>query len=524
MSAYSDLILFVVNLAVNLFLFGLFIAGSVAVSFGLIKNASPRLRYVVAVTAFLLAAFFPLTVTLNGSTGLETFFETKQNGGANTFNDNSDKQNSFVNLDLNSPVPKSEAEKTSFDLLNNFTSSIADSFIGIVIFVLWILVSAAFLSRDIIAHRQLRKARQTWRKAADAERAELALPGEIPLYFGEEGPATIGLLRPAIVLTEHFPDGLSLAAKRFIVQHELAHARWRDTLVNSFLRLIRALFWVSPALWMLERIAAAERESAADYAAIIHGSAKKSEFEATALDYAATLVLVAKHFNSPARRDSLKANTINLSGGGSLENRIRRLLTRSSETVRLRVLLASMIFTSSLAGMFFMPVAFQAKQTDDETEAVIIDNQNAEQLTGNDNLKNSQMTIRQNIVPQLVEINKNKEEISSVTPKQNENQPQEFSSKTRETVEIPQLIFQSSKQTGTVNENDGGREELMKRLSREDAKNSELRQKVNELNGNLESIDDSRKNLGSDILRMRQKAAADADAKMMQTRTNVYTN
>jgi beta-lactamase regulating signal transducer with metallopeptidase domain len=524
MSAYSEWILLIVNLAVNLFLFGLFIAGSVAVSFGLIKNASPRLRYTVAVAAFLLAAFFPVIVTGSGSTGLEKIFEAKQNGGANAFDDNSDNQNSSAQLELNSPAPKSEAEKTSFDLLNNFTSSIADSFIGTLIFVLWVLVSAAFLSRDIIAHRQLRKARQTWREAADAERAELALPGETPLYFGEEGPATIGLLRPVIVLPEHFPDDLSLAAKRFIVQHELAHAGWRDPLVNSLLHLIRALFWISPALWMLERIAADERESAADHAVIANSSANESDYEATALNYASTLVSVAKHFNSLTRRGSLRANTIGLAGGGSrLENRVRRLLIHSSEVVLLRVLFASMIFAGSLTGMLFMPVAFQAKHTDDGDETAIITNQNPENSPEDEYLENLPIPSGQNKLPQIVE-NKNKEARKKVVAlKQNRYQLQEFSNGTRETSEIPQLIFPLPKQTGTVNKNpDDGREKLMKRLSREDAKNSELRQKVNKLNGNLESMDDSRKNLGSDIWRMRQKAAA--DAKMIQIRTVVNTN
>lgn len=519
MSAYSDPTLFIVNLAVNLFLFGLFIAGSVTVAFGLIKNASPRLRYACAVAAFLLAAFFPVIVTLNGSTGLETIFEAKQNGGANAFDDNSGNQNSFVKSELNSPVPKPKPEKTSLDLLNNFASFVADSFIGNLILILWILVGAAFLLKDIIAHRRLKKAHQTWRAATNSERAELALPDGISLYFGEESPATIGLFRPVIVLPEHFPADLSLAAKRFIVQHELAHARWRDPLVNSLLRLIRALFWLSPALWMLKRTIASERESAADRTAIINSSSNISEFETTALNYAATLVSVAKHFNSLTRRGSFRASAIGLGSGGSvLENRVRRLLTHSSEPVGLRVFLALIIFAASLAGMLFMPVAFQAKQMDGKTQAIIINNQNPEKPS--DNLKNSPTPRRQNNLP------KNKEgNVKSASLKQNVNQSKAFSNETREIVEIPQLTFQPAEQTGTLNENaDDNREDLMRNLSREDAKNSELRQKVNELNGNLESIDDSRKNLGSQILRMQQKAAADTDAKMMKTRTVVNTN
>src|SRR5687768_91092 len=159
MSAYSEIILFVVNLTVNLLLFGLFIAGGVAVSFDLIKNAASRLRFTVAVAAFLLAAFFPVVVTFNGSTGLETIFKAGQNEGANAFADNFDNQNFFIKSESNSPAPKSEAEKTSLNLLNNFTSFIADSFIGTLIFIVWVFVSAAFLLKDIMAHRRLKKAR-----------------------------------------------------------------------------------------------------------------------------------------------------------------------------------------------------------------------------------------------------------------------------------------------------------------------------------------------------------------------------
>ena len=527
MSAFSDLILFVVNLAVNLFLFGLFIAGGLAVSFGLIKNAAPRLRYTIVVAAFLIAAIFPLVVSYNGSIGLEAIFEARQTRGADAFSDNLENQNSFAKLELNLPAPKSEAEKPSFGSLNNFTSFVADSFIGTVIFILWVLVSAALLTRDVIAHRQLKKARQTWRRATNAERAELALPGEIPLYFGEESPpATIGLLRPVILLPECFPADLSLAAKRFIVRHEAAHAQWRDPLVNCFLRLICALFWVSPALWMLERIAAAERESAADHAAISNVPANGSEFEATVLDYAETLVSVAKHFNSLTRRTSFKAGIIGLSSGSVLENRIRRLLAYSSGgTARLRSFLALIIFAGTLTGMLFMPIAFQAGQTDDRDKAAIINGQNSENLPDTDDIKKLPMPSRQNKVPPVAEFNKNKEEgnTNASALKQNESQPKEFSNEARENVEIPQVVFQLSKPAGTINKNSGGgREDLMRKLSEEDAKNSELRREVNELSDKLQTLDDAKKNLENEIFRMRQKA--DADAKMMQMRTVVNTN
>jgi len=47
----------------------------------------------------------------------------------------------------------------------------------------------------------------------------------------------------------------------------------------------------------------------------------------------------------------------------------------------------------------------------------------------------------------------------------------------------------------------------MMNLSREDAKRSELRQNLSELSDKLQSLDNAKRNLGNDMLRMRQKAA-----------------
>jgi len=143
------------------------------------------------------------------------------------------------------------------------------------------------------------------------------------------------------------------------------------------------------------------------------------------------------------RRGSLRANSIGLSGHGNrLENRVRRLLTRSPQTVRFRLFLASMIFAGSLTGMLFMPVAFQAQQTDDGIEAVEIGDQNSEKLPDKDDLRNSPTISRRNEVPQVIEISKNKGgKNKAVVIKRTANQPREITGGAGETVEIPQLIF-----------------------------------------------------------------------------------
>ena len=63
MNIFSDAISFIIGLAINLLLIGWVVAGGTATAFRFIRNSSPRLRYVIAVTAFVVAAFVPLVVT-----------------------------------------------------------------------------------------------------------------------------------------------------------------------------------------------------------------------------------------------------------------------------------------------------------------------------------------------------------------------------------------------------------------------------------------------------------------------------
>ncbi|HEX8735363.1 MAG TPA: M56 family metallopeptidase [Pyrinomonadaceae bacterium] len=509
-SAYSELILFTVNLAVNLILFGVPVAGSIIASFRLIKNASARLRYVITVAAFLIAAFFPLVVTFSGSTGLDALIAAQQSGGVNSFAHNFAARPPVATRETAASDSEPEPEKTSVDLLNNLTAATADSFLGTVLFSLWILGAICLLFRDIVAHRRLRKARRGWQPATNSERKELAFPDDVPLYFGEESPATTGLFYPLIVLPGQFPDTLSPASKRCIVQHELAHARWRDPLVNFLLRLIRALLWISPALWLLERIVVAEREAAADYAAVVKCSVDQSDFEATALSYAATLVFLARHFNSQA------PNKIGLSNGSRLERRVRLLLTHSSGISGFRISLASLVFLGGLSGLFFMPVAFQPEQIKSQAkETAVIVNQEPENLTINKNPGDLPGIKRQNKSPQADSNNKNKES-GAATFISNQN---ESSVKAKEIVRPLKTNSRAGEQPANLN-NDSVDDsaDLMRQRSEADARASRRTESgFDEFNGRAESLDALRKDLDSPDRRVRQMAAGKLDSMMRRT-------
>ena len=88
-------------------------------------------------------------------------------------------------------------------------------------------------------------------------------------------PRLIGILRSTIIL----PDGLStrLSAEEFdaILLHELAHAKRRDNLSRSIVRVIGCIFWFYPLLRILERKLNTECELACDEIVLATGSAPK---------------------------------------------------------------------------------------------------------------------------------------------------------------------------------------------------------------------------------------------------------
>lgn len=500
MSAHFDTILFFINLACNLLLFGILIGGGLIIAFRLVENASQRLRYTVAVTSFFLAALLPIAVMLNGSVNSTDLVKSNIDNYINVAVETFSSQTSYAAL--NSVSANQEPEKTLPDSLNDFTAAFADCLLGKFFCGLWIIGTIVLVSRDIVAFWQLRKARQSWRAATFAEREELAVPDKFSLYFGAESPATIGFFYPLIVLPEKFPEAVSLASKRYIVQHEMSHARWRDPLFNFILRLIRSLLWISPALWMLERIIADERESAADQSAVANYPENASEREEAALDYATTLVSIAKHFNFHAPSGT---NTVGLYNGSILENRVRRLLNSSSKPSALRIFSATLVFAVSFAGVFFMPVVFHADELSLQLQAAASNDSEAPEIYKD--MSEPSVVDRRNKLPLDIE-NAKKSERYAIAAKEKTKIP-------------PQLVWANQQPLKNFrNQADDDSEESMRKLSEEDAKAAGINQRIAELKGNVRNLNEIRKNLESGVPQVRQKAAGQIDMLLQKGRTN----
>lgn len=289
---------------VNLLACGSAIAVPVAFGLAITRGASARARYAVAVGAFAFAAVLPVLFTLAPP--------------------------------RTSVLPRSDLAPVVVPAQVG-AEAVADVRPVVDWKIVWVAVAALLLARETGGHRVLAQRRRTWTRAPRAMRDALAWPDDVPLFVSA-APETIGLLRPAVVLPETWLSNLGHEAARCVARHELAHARWRDPLVNMVVRTVRAILWPSAPLWLLERVIRIEREAAADREAVAP--------ETDVADYAAVLVLAAERGASAATAFA----------GAGLEERIRRLV-HAPRVTPLRIAVALALGAAGLHIAVAVPIA-----------------------------------------------------------------------------------------------------------------------------------------------------------------------
>jgi bla regulator protein blaR1 len=125
-------------------------------------------------------------------------------------------------------------------------------------------------------------------------------------------PVSWGLFRPTIVLDERALQAQDEAEA--IIAHELAHVAGADWAKLLLSRIVTALYWFNPLVWLLARTCHELREEAADDAVLNHDVDDAS--------YATILVKCARH---ECRGMLLAAHGV-APGKGSLRRRINRVL------------------------------------------------------------------------------------------------------------------------------------------------------------------------------------------------------
>ena len=132
-----------------------------------------------------------------------------------------------------------------------------------------------------------------------------------------ESPATVGWLRPVILLPPALVAGLSRSQLEAILAHEVAHIRRNDFLVNVGQMVAETLLFYHPAVWWVSRQLRVEREMCCDDFAV--------QTSGDPHEYANALAAVARH--------SLSSATLSVAGA-SVPDRVRRLLLAPDDSAR----------------------------------------------------------------------------------------------------------------------------------------------------------------------------------------------
>jgi len=149
-------------------------------------------------------------------------------------------------------------------------------------------------------------------------------------------PLTWGSLRPVILLPAEASDWPS-ERRRIVLLHELAHAKRWDCLTQTVARMVCALYWINPLVWLAARQMCIERERACDDL-VLNSGCRPSE-------YATHLVDIARAF----RRAPQYAG-IAMARSPQLQGRIAAIVD-ASRARQLRPLsaLAILVFMGALA-------------------------------------------------------------------------------------------------------------------------------------------------------------------------------
>ncbi len=149
-------------------------------------------------------------------------------------------------------------------------------------------------------------------------------------------PFTFGVLAPKILLPLGW-ERWSAARLAAVLEHERAHVRRRDPLVQWLALLNRAVFWFHPLAWWLERRLAGLAEEACDAAVLARGHSP--------VDYAEQLLELARL--ATGRR--LPSPAVMPMSGSNLPTRIAKILDGGIEQAGSRSVAVSAAALATLA-------------------------------------------------------------------------------------------------------------------------------------------------------------------------------
>ena len=189
------------------------------------------------------------------------------------------------------------------------------------VMVFWVRLAGGWVVAARLRTRLVRRAPPEWQDTLQSLGARIGLSRPVRLLVSAlvQAPTVVGWLRPVVLVPVGALGGLPAEHLEALLLHELAHIRRHDYLINLVQSVAESLLFYHPAVWWVSGQMRAERELCCDDLAI--------SISGDALTYARALAHLASY--RPVRLSpGIAAN------GGSLVNRIARLLGQSRPAVR----------------------------------------------------------------------------------------------------------------------------------------------------------------------------------------------
>ncbi len=218
---------------------------------------------------------------------------------------------------------------------------------GTALLIFWLAVCQWHLSR---LRRQARAI--TTGPAADTLAALTPRPPALLIHPSVRSPFLAGIRHPAIFLPTTYETASDPTALRAILAHELAHLDRRDIAWTLAARLLCALLWPQPLLWVLCRHLEQISEEACDQAVLAQHCPPRA--------YADCLLTLAAHHPLGRRERALGAGVAPFRS--SLGRRISRILDKgthamSTVTPRLRLAIAALAVAAAFGSAFLVSSA-----------------------------------------------------------------------------------------------------------------------------------------------------------------------
>lgn len=161
-------------------------------------------------------------------------------------------------------------------------------------------------------------------------------------------PLMVGIVRPLILLPPAALTGWTPAELEMVLLHELAHVRRWDNLVNLLQRIVEALLFYHPAIWLVSRQVRRDREECCDVVVVASTARPQA--------YAELLVALAPQ-SQPLAGMAMTRHP--------LAGRIRRILKLEDDTMlvsRGTLGVFGLLIAAMLAGALWQPATRIAAQ------------------------------------------------------------------------------------------------------------------------------------------------------------------